>query len=251
MAAPVLVFGSQAVDARLGVGHALAGGALIVGLTLFLVWRLVVVARRVQGMRIEAAQLAVARERQRFAQDLHDLLGPRLLAVALRTELAQRRMRSDVDTASDELRTVIELVRTASIEARQLADGYRDVSLSTEVQAASSLLASADVKAHLRIDHGCLPRSVDSALAIVLRESTANVVRHSRARNCWITAENNGDRVTLSVANDGVSLLAAPRRVGGLENLTARIEAIGGTLSTTVRGDGCFRVLASSPCTLS
>jgi two-component system, NarL family, sensor histidine kinase DesK len=49
----------------------------------------------------------------------------------------------------------------------------------------------------------------------------------------------------LSVTNDGVLQAAATHRAGGgLENLASRLEAVGGTLSTTVRGDGRFRVLA-------
>ena len=40
--------------------------------------------------RAELARLAVAQERQRFARDLHDLLGHSLSVIALKAELAGR-----------------------------------------------------------------------------------------------------------------------------------------------------------------
>ena len=58
-------------------------------------------------------------------------------------------------------------------------------------------------------------------------------------------AEPDQEIISLRVTNDGVPRSAATwRRGGGLENLAARLQAVGGTLSTSVRRDGQFEVLA-------
>jgi two-component system sensor histidine kinase DesK len=222
-----------------------AVASVAIGLTIFCVRGLSAVIRHVQVVQTEVVQLAVVRERMRFARDLHDLLGHSLTAITLRAELTRRIMRTDPAKASDELRDVVDIARQAAAEMRHVADGYRNISLAQEVAAAASLLASADVDARVEMNCGVLPHNVDTVLAMVLRELVTNVTRHSRARNCWIAAEQSDERVGLSVTNDGVALLIpAHRDGGGLENLAKRLEAIGGTLNVTSCGDGLFRVLA-------
>jgi len=237
---------AAAMTLGLGVRNAdnMTVASLAVGLTIFGVCRLTSVIRHVHGMHTEVAQLAVVRERLRFARDLHDLLGYSLAAITLKAELTRRLMSSDPATARDELRDVVDIARQAVAEVRQVADGYRNISLAQEVAAAASLLASANVAARVEMNCGILPDKVDSVLAMVLRELITNILRHSSARNCWITGEQADEHLTLSVVNDGRPLAAATHRDGGgLENLAARLEAVGGTLSVTVHGDGRFRVL--------
>jgi two-component system sensor histidine kinase DesK len=236
---------ATAVTRGMGVGNAgiTAVASVAVALIMFGVWRLASVLRHAQGTQAEVAQLAVVRERVRFAQDLHDLLGYSLTAITLRAELTRRLIRSDPAAASDELRDVVTIARQAVAEVRQVASGYRNLSLAQEVAAAAALLASADVAAQVDIHCGALPDKVDNVLAVVLRELITNVLRHSSARNCWITAEQSDEQVTLWVANDGVSRAAATHRDGGgLENLASRLETVGGTLSATVRKGRCFRI---------
>ncbi|HEX6519188.1 MAG TPA: histidine kinase dimerization/phosphoacceptor domain-containing protein, partial [Streptosporangiaceae bacterium] len=63
--------------------------ALAVGLFVFGLSRLSQIIRYVHAARGELAQLAVVRERMRFARDLHDLLGYSLSAITLKAELAR------------------------------------------------------------------------------------------------------------------------------------------------------------------
>jgi two-component system sensor histidine kinase DesK len=238
---------ATAMTLEMGVRNAgnTAVASAAIALIIFGVCRLASVLKHAQGTHAEVAQLAVVRERVRVAQDLHDLLGYSLTAITLRAELTRRLMSRDPAMASDELRAVVDIARQAVAEVRQVANGYRNLSLAQEVAAAASLLASADVAAQVDVNCGALPDKVDSVLAMVLRELISNVLRHSSARNCWITAEQDDEQVTLSVANDGLPRAAATHRDGGgLENLASRLETVGGTLTATVRADSSFRVRA-------
>lgn len=217
--------------------------SLAVGMTIFGVCRLTSAIKCVHDTHTELAQVALINERLRFARDLHDLLGHSLAAITIRAELTRRLMNSDPAMARDELRDVVDIARQAGAEIRQVADGYRNNSLVEEVAAAASLLASANIAAHVDMNSGILPDKIDNVLAMVLRELITNVLRHSSARNCWIAADQVDEHVTLSVVNDGVPRAAATGRDGrGLENLTCRLEAVGGTLNAGVRGDGRFQV---------
>ncbi|NES30193.1 histidine kinase [Micromonospora terminaliae] len=238
---------AAALTSGLGVRDAgyLAITSLAVGLTIFAMCRLTRTVKQAQGTHTEVVQLAVIRERMRFARDLHDLLGYSLAAITLRAELAGRLMNSDPAKARGELRDVVAMARQAVTEVRQVAQGYRNNSLAQEAAAVASLFASADITARVDLNCGVLPDKVDSVLAMLLRELTTNILRHSSARNCWVTAEQTNGHITLSVVNDGVPRTARTYRDGGgLENLAFRLQAVGGTLSATVRGDGRFHVLA-------
>jgi len=86
---------------------------------------------------------------------------------------------------------------------------------------------------------GALDERVDTVMATVLREGVTNVLRHSSARNCSIETSEAGGVLRLRIANDGVTrAIEGGARRGGLENLSLRLAAIGGRLTTTIDGTG-------------
>jgi len=132
-------------------------------------------------------------------------------------------------------------------DVRLVANSYRALSLAAEAGSTASLLAAAGVMADVEIDCGGLDGEVDTVLATVLREAVNNLLRHSAARTCRVTASQAGESVTLLVANDGAPKSGvACRDGGGLENLEARLEAIGGTLTVESQG-GTFCLFAAVP----
>ncbi|MEV1179639.1 ATP-binding protein, partial [Nonomuraea sp. NPDC049784] len=85
----------------------------------------------------------------------------------------------------------------------------------------------------------------DALLAVVVREAVTNVLRHSEARHVTIALSASGDHVRLRVANDGVT--GRPSDPGqGVANLTERLAARGGGLTTTSR-DHHHRLEATLP----
>lgn len=200
--------------------------------------------------RAELSRLAVAGERLRFARDLHDVLGFSLSAVSLKCELAYRLIADAPSKAERELTEILDTSRKALADVRSVSRGYREMSLSGEADAAVSMLAAAGIRTHLHYDCGQLPGPVDSALAAALREGLTNMLRHSKAEQCVIRAEQEGCSVRLSLANDGVGRTArAARSVpdGGLVALQRRISVLGGSLAHAPGDDGWFRLDAVLP----
>ena len=219
-----------------------------VGLVVFGLSRLNLVIRYLHATRAELAQLAVMRERMRFARDLHDLLGYSLSAITLKAELTRRLVGVNPERARDELAELLDVARQALADVRMVASGYRNMSLSKEAASVASLLATADITAQVEISCGALDEDVDTVLATVLREAVTNMLRHSTAQHCTVTADVTEDAAVLRVSNDGVPASAASRRDGGgLDNLAQRLEAVGGSLTTGTGADGWFEVLATVP----
>jgi two-component system, NarL family, sensor histidine kinase DesK len=219
-----------------------AFGFLVFGLS-----RLTLLVGHAQALRGEISQLAAIKERARFAMDLHDLLGYSLSAIALKAELSRRVMDAKPDLAREELADVVGFARQAVADVRLVANGYRTMSLAAEAASAASVLAAAGVMADIELDRGALDDKVDTVLATVLREAVTNLLRHSAARTCRVAASQAGESITLLVANDGAPKAGVARRDGGgLENLAARLETVGGTLTIELQ-DGTFGLIAAVP----
>jgi two-component system sensor histidine kinase DesK len=222
-------------------------GDLAVGIVVFGLSRMAALVKHAGAMHQEIAQLAVIRERTRFSQDLHDLLGYSLSAIALKAELSRRIMMAKPELAREELADVVVFARQAVADVRLVASGYRAMSLVAEAGSAASLLAAAGIMADIEIDCGALDEKIDTVLATVLREAVTNLLRHSSAQTCRLAASQAGECITLVVANDGAPRSGVPHRDGsGLENLVARLEAVGGTL-TIESHNGSFGLLAAVP----
>lgn len=191
------------------------------------VWELTI---DVRDAGVTRAELARVRERLRFAADLHDIQGHHLQVLALKTELAERLIDRDPDSARATLHEAQEIARTALEETRTLAQGYRQVSLRDEIVNAASVLEASG--AAVSVD---VPASLDDPLlATALREATTNILRHSRATTVEIVATTAPP--ALRVVNDGV--ISTPGGPGsGLASLAERFAAQGGSVLTDTTED--------------
>ncbi|MFJ3786670.1 sensor histidine kinase [Streptomyces sp. NPDC090093] len=226
----------------------------LTGLVVYGVSRLASLIREVQTAREELAHLAITQERLRFARDLHDLLGYSLSTITLKCELASRLVRLDPERAETEITEILQTARQALADVRAVASSYLHMSLRRELDSAESLLRTIGIRTEVRAGVELPPGPVDTVLATVLREGITNVLQHSKAQHCVIETAEEGDHVRITVVNDGVGEersifhTAAPGAGGsGLNNMTTRVEALGGRLTSGVREDGWFRLSAEVP----
>ncbi len=222
---------------------------ILTGLVVFGLSRLSDLVTEVHQSRADLARLAVDQERLRFARDLHDLLGYSLSTITLKCELAYRLLPGQADRAQQELAEILQTSRQALADVRAVASGYRDMCLATEVSDAVSMLSSLDIHTITRVECGTLPRNVDTVLATVLREGLTNMLRHSEADRCAITAVRQKRTIRFTLTNDGVghrkARLETPASRGGhhssgIRNLATRVEGLGGRLDARVADDGWF-----------
>jgi two-component system sensor histidine kinase DesK len=182
-------------------------------------WR---IAIELDQARRDAVELGATRERLRFAEDLHDILGHALEVVSLKAELATRLGPADPDRAHEEMAEVQRLARAALRDVRELARGQRPLRLDAELTGARTLLASAGIECEVEAAATDGPHS--ELLGRVLREAVTNLLRHADTRRCRITVREDA----LTVVNDGVVAAAAGDGTG-LAALSRRVTEAGGT----------------------
>jgi two-component system sensor histidine kinase DesK len=204
------------------------------------------VASRTDRDRVREAEAAVLRERLRFAAELHDIQGHSLQVIVLKSELAARLAAADTPRAVAQMREVEALAREALRDTREVAHGYRVVSLETEIGNAVRVLDAAGVRCRTDLPAiGELPAPAERLLALVVREATTNVIRHSSARDAEIALTATAGAVNLSVRNDG-PLSSEDGAGGGLTGLAQRFASAGGALRWR-RGAAQFTVDAHLP----
>lgn len=70
-------------------------------------------------------------------------------------------------------------------------------------------------------------------LVAVLRETLSNAARHAHATAVEVTAETDGSRLRLRVADNGSGIDPAVTRRSGLDNLSRRAADLGGSFTLT------------------
>jgi two-component system sensor histidine kinase DesK len=153
--------------------------------------------------RAELAGLAVAEERERFARDLHDLLGHSLSVIALKAELAGRMLAAGPRDAANEVAELEQVARTALGEVREAVSGYRQPTLDGELAGARMALSAAGIHADVQQARVSLDPAVEAVLAWAVREGATNVIRHSGARHCTLRVTASLTDATVEVIDDG------------------------------------------------
>lgn len=208
--------------------------------------RLVEELRRTQR---ELARTVVERERLRFAQDLHDLLGHTLSLIVVKAEVVRRLAPADPERAAGEAADIERIGRTALAEVREAVTGYREHSFARELDNARTVLAEIGVEVTLDETGHPLGVEADDVFRWVLREAVTNVMRHSAATRCDILVSAGSSGAMLTVRDNGVGGHASPGN--GLRGLAERVEEAGGTLRFGPAPTGGIELSAHLPATVT
>ncbi len=252
MACAALASGCSAIaGASAGNVITYAVTALGIGLLMVLLRDLRIRNEELSEARAELARSAVAQERERFARDLHDLLGHSLSVIALKAELAGRLLPGEPERAAAEVEEVEQVARQALTEVRQAVSGYRRPTLEGELAGARMALAAAGIEAAIRDSEATLAPDVEAVLAWAVREGATNVIRHSGAAHCTIQVGAGLTEAMVEVVDDGSGealVFDDGALVGhGLAGLRERSNALGGRLEAGPLRDGGFRVAVAVP----
>jgi two-component system sensor histidine kinase DesK len=179
--------------------------------------------------RRDTAELAVMRERYRFAADLHDIQGQALHVSRLKLQLADKLLDRDPELARTHVREAEQLIAETIAETRGLAYGERSVTLAGELANSQSLVLAAGIELEVR-GKAPMGHPLDELFALVVRETTTNLLRHAHADHVVVDLGPDSVRIV----NDGVT--EKTQALSGLARLGGRFAAVGGTLET--RRDG-------------
>lgn len=200
--------------------------------------------RIIKQTRIETISLAKVDERERIARDLHDLLGNSLTSITLKAELIERLLLNDPSQADLHLKDIKKISRDALSEMRGLVSEYRSNSLENELSSAKQILKGRDIESSFNIQNYDISAEIEAALAMVVRESITNIVRHSKATQCRIVLSYSGNKRDKEFSNLKLEIIdngstTEPIIFGnGIQGMRERVNRIKGDFDMDVTS-GC------------
>jgi len=202
---------------------------------------------RLQRHAATLEELATSRERNRLARELHDTLAHSLSALTVQLEAVRslwtghpEKARRLLDQADDTARTGLTEARRALQDLR--ASPLRDLGLALavrELAETAAQRAGAALELHIPDWIGeDLSPAVEQGVYRIAQETLDNVVRHAEATRISVRLEQDGERLALSVEDNGqgIDLAAAGASEAdrgdrlGILGMQERASLIGGQL---------------------
>lgn len=180
-------------------------------------------------------ELVKREERMRIARDLHDTLGHTLSLLTLKSQLISKLALKDPERASIEAKEMERTSRSALAQVRELVSDMRTITVAEEIIEAQSILKTAGISLHVRGDTEleAIPHLTQNILSMCLKEAITNVVKHSSAKNCFVTLQELEGEVSLTIEDDGKGMSSKETLGNGLMGIAERLELIDGMLKLT------------------
>lgn len=199
----------------------------------------------------EAQTRGAMEERKRLAQNLHDAVNQSLFSASLIVEVLPRLWQRHPEQVWESLEDLRRLTRGALAEMRGLLVELQPVILTdSELEDLLRLLGDAftgrtdipvtvDVSRQEASTQDPLPAEVHTAFYRICQEALINIGKHSEADQVTVQLDYEGERVTLSIRDNGRGFDPEQIPAGhyGLTIMSERAKAAGARLSITSRPD--------------
>jgi signal transduction histidine kinase len=218
-------------------------------------------ARLTDDLRDQVGELAASRERILSAADEarrgleQDLdMGPQQELVAVKVKLGVVKSQAAAANAPKTAEVLAQLEQdtgTAIESVRDFARGVYPPLLEAEGLAVA--ISAEGAKSALPVaiqsgDVGRYPREVETAVFFSILESLQNAAKYSEAALATVTLDDDGERLTFSVVDDGLGFDPAAVDGGsGIPGMADRLDAAGGTLRIESAPGRGTSVLGSVP----
>jgi signal transduction histidine kinase len=208
-------------------------------------------ARAQAEVRASRARIVRASDetRRRLERNLHDGAQQRLVSLSVLLRLATAKLPGAADEARDLLLNAAAELTLALEELRDLARGLHPPFLTERGLGPALEGLASRMPLPVSVEQGIegqLPAPVEAAVYFVASEALTNVAKHAAAAEATVRTEWADGAALIEVVDDGVG--GADLAAGsGLQGLTDRIEALGGSFGVdSVPGKGT-RVWARIP----
>ena len=194
----------------------------------------------------QAAEVALSRERAVLAREMHDVVSHQVSLIAVqagamqvgaadeRSREAARTIRGLSTVTLEELRGMVEVLRAAGGERRELAP-------QPTLEDVPALVAASGIRVETALDlPGDLPAAAQRAVYRTVQEGLTNARKHATGAAVRISGRLDAGHVVLEVDAGAptLPLLDLPSGRHGLTGLRERAQLLGGTLTAETRADG-------------
>ena len=195
---------------------------------------------RASRQRLVAAQ---DEERRRLERNLHDGAQQQLVALSVGLGLARRTASQDPATTDQMLERLQGDVGDALENLRDLARGVIAPLLEHEGLAAAIGAQARRSTLPVRVESdgiGRYPQEVETAVYFCTLEALQNAAKYAQPQEVVVRLREEGGELIFTVRDDGRGFDQSKTKLGsGLQNMSDRLEALGGDLSVrSVPGGG-------------
>ncbi len=202
----------------------------------------------------ETKKLAILKERNILAKEIHDVLGHSLNYTLHVLESNRIILQDDPKRALKRLREAITYIDEG---LNDIASGFMDEQ--NHFSRYEGFCASMEQMAEMQKDIGVsinitgmedlrdCSESILKALYRICQEAVTNFIKHGNARNAIISIKKNGNEIILNIVDDGVGCPEVVKG-SGLKGMENRIQELGGCIHFSSFEDGSgFQIKASIP----
>lgn len=186
-------------------------------------------------------ELATSEGREAVARDVHDLIGHSLTVIGLKAQLVRRLMDTDPARAKAELADIERLTAEAIAGVRSTVSGARATTLVEQLASSRDSLRAADIELQVEGESSALSPVQAITASWILRETTTNTLRHSRARTVRVQLAPG----RMVIEDDGVGIGGIDGINGGgvqegngIRGMRERAAAAGAALELGAAGGG-------------
>ena len=194
------------------------------------------------------------RERERFAKDMHDSVGPLLSTIKLYVnELKSPTLRDD--ERIDFVHQTNEIIDESIVSIRTISNNLmpRVIHQYGLIKALESFCDKVNKTNAIIIDlkknniSERLDQNLELILFRVITELINNTIKHANAKNIKIELEKNGNRMFMSFTDDGIGfdineIMKSDYKGMGLKNIISRIKSINGDYNFISFPDNGFNI---------
>lgn len=203
---------------------------------------------------VKIEELAIARERNRMAREIHDGLGHYLTTVHMQIQAARAVMASDPHRAQDALSRAQNMAQEALVDVRRSVSALRDqpgdgISLQEEIEKMLERCQNAGIQPNLKVLGGPRTLPPQSLLTIfrAVQEGINNTLKHARAAHLSVTLDySRGDEVRLVIQDDGAGAVKTDGGFG-LLGIRERVHLLNGSMEVQTSAGNGFRLEVCVP----
>ena len=194
--------------------------------------------RQLSAYAAQAEELAISKERNRLAREIHDSLGHYLTVINVQLQAALTVLDDDRQRAVTAVETAQQLSQEGLAAVRQSVSALRESPLGGKPLAeAIDALVQETQKAGIVVETESLgqPRRLEAAAELALyrtvQEGLTNARKHSRASRVDLTLDyDDPQRVRLAIKDNGVGADSVDGGGFGLLGVRERVQLLGGSL---------------------
>jgi signal transduction histidine kinase len=215
-------------------------------------------ASALERERNEETRRALAEERLRIAQELHDVVAHSMGVIAVQAGVGAHVIDTEPGEAKKALEAISQTSRSALVEIRRMLGVLREDQGASYVPAPGLAdlhrlvrdVASAGLHAEVRVEGTTtdLPPGVDFTAYRIVQEALTNVLKHAGRATATVMIGYEDAALRLEILDDGrgVNGQAAPGG-HGLVGMRERVGVYGGSFEAGPRTGGGFRVAVRLP----